>query len=842
MKKLFSSLFLLLFSVAVFAQIPTKCFEIESILVDACSNPEGENEMVRFKVGPAPLNLNNLNVTWPNATNPWLGNCQNATTANLVTALNATIQGCGRIIAPTGGILPTGAQVILITSTNLQVLANSFANLNDTIYAIFQCSGNTAGHFGNSGTGLRTLTMSFNPPSGCGDTVTYDRALLVNINGTTGGSSALQEGSSVNYSWNGTPSYYNNGCVAPIVELLISINGDSCANSAKTFSLSSNTNVNNISWNFGNPASGVNNTANTLSAPHTFTGPGTYTITATITGACGTYTKDTTISIVSCGTVCNPTTQVTSVGTCTGTPISFTATADSTIASVSWNFGDPNSGASNISSGITPSHVFGQQGAYTITATVTSNCGTVVTVTYNLTITNCPTNTITGIKIAGDTCTLMLSIQAEGQSSSPFFFWNFGDPASGTNDTTTIVGNSPNPFPTHSFSGPGIYTVCVSYQEPGFSVTTICRTISIGLCCNGLIASSDTCLQNSIPFSVVSSSNITSINWNFGDPNSGANNTSISLSPNHVFSSTGNYTVTANVTATGCNAFTLAYPINIINCTQNPICNPTSVITSVGTCIENAVSFTATTDSSIASVSWNFGDPSSPSNIANGTSTTHLFSGVGTYTVTATVTTNCGTITTATYTVNIVTCVNPNPICEATISSSFSCLDFPATFAIAADSSILSVNWNFDDPNSNNNTASGITTAHEFSAPGSYNVTAIVELSCGFDTLSRLVQVDTCATPPTDLCPALSIPNAFTPNGDGKNDDFKILNQASYQSLQLNVFNRWGELVFSGSASSAWDGTFRGQSQSMGVYVYTATGVCLNGKKVGMNGSVTLLR
>jgi gliding motility-associated-like protein len=664
MKKLFSSFAVLLFSVAVIAQIPPKCFEIESILVDACSNPEGENEMVRFKVGPAPLNLNNLNVTWPNATNQWLGNCQNATTANLVTALNATIQGCGRIIAPTGGTLPTGAQVILITSTNLQVLANSFANLNDTIYAIFQCSGNTSGHFANSGTGLRTLIMSFNPPSGCGDTVTYNRAELLNINGTTGGNSSVQEGSSLNFAWNGTPTYFNNGCVAPIVELLISIIGDSCSNSPKIFSLSSNTNVNSINWNFGNPASGMNNTANTLSSPHTFTGPGTYTITATITGACGTYTKDTTVTVISCipPLVCNPTAQINSIGTCVENTVSFTATADSAIASVSWNFGDSGS-TSNTDNGTSTTHLFSGIGTYTVTATVTANCGTVTTATYNINIITC-----------------------------------------------------------------------------------------------------------SIP------------------------------------------------------------------------CDPTSAITSVGTCIENVVSFTATADSAIASVSWNFGDPGSPSNSANGTSATHLFSGIGTYTVTATVTTDCGTVTTATYTVNIVTCVNPNNICEATISSSFTCLDFPATFDIAADSSILSVNWNFDDPNSNNNTTSGVTTAHEFSAPGGYNVTAIIELSCGFDTLSKLVQLDACVTPPTDLCPALSIPNAFTPNGDGKNDDFKILNPASYQSLQLNVYNRWGELVFSGNTSSAWDGTFNGQSQSMGVYVYTATGVCLNGKKLGMNGSVTLLR
>ena len=49
----------------------SQCFEIESILVDACSpnnptNEEGFNEMVRFKVGAANINVSNLNVTWPN--------------------------------------------------------------------------------------------------------------------------------------------------------------------------------------------------------------------------------------------------------------------------------------------------------------------------------------------------------------------------------------------------------------------------------------------------------------------------------------------------------------------------------------------------------------------------------------------------------------------------------------------------------------------------------------------------------------------------------------------------------------------------------------------------------
>jgi hypothetical protein len=87
------------FQFKTIAQIPTTCFEIESILVDACvpgggcnnasspaCNCEGKNEMVRFKVGPNPLNVSNLTVSWPN--NSWLGICQNGTTAAHTASLN----------------------------------------------------------------------------------------------------------------------------------------------------------------------------------------------------------------------------------------------------------------------------------------------------------------------------------------------------------------------------------------------------------------------------------------------------------------------------------------------------------------------------------------------------------------------------------------------------------------------------------------------------------------------------------------------------------------------------------------------------------------------------------
>ena len=209
---LFAALVVFTFT-TVKSQTPTTCFEIESILVDACGNPESDNEMVRFTVGPNNLNYNNMDVDWPTTSNSYDGICKNGTTASKVASLNSTITGCGLILEPTGGILPAGASVILFTSTLFDISANSFANLNDTVYAIFQCPGNTAGHFSNSASSVKTLTISFSSPSGCSDVVSYLPTDLIGGNGAT-----------VDYTWSGTPSYINNGCTAPIVVNTIDIN------------------------------------------------------------------------------------------------------------------------------------------------------------------------------------------------------------------------------------------------------------------------------------------------------------------------------------------------------------------------------------------------------------------------------------------------------------------------------------------------------------------------------------------------------------------------------------------------------------------------------------------
>lgn len=86
------------------------------------------------------------------------------------------------------------------------------------------------------------------------------------------------------------------------------------------------------------------------------------------------------------------------------------------------------------------------------------------------------------------------------------------------------------------------------------------------------------------------------------------------------------------------------------------------------------------------------------------------------------------------------------------------------------------------------------------------------------------------------------IPNSFTPNGDGINDQFQIFGQ-DIQSATMMVFNRWGQMVFMGSNQfQTWDGTYQGIDQPAGVYTYTIELTFLNGATVTQNGSITLIR
>jgi gliding motility-associated-like protein len=94
-------------------------------------------------------------------------------------------------------------------------------------------------------------------------------------------------------------------------------------------------------------------------------------------------------------------------------------------------------------------------------------------------------------------------------------------------------------------------------------------------------------------------------------------------------------------------------------------------------------------------------------------------------------------------------------------------------------------------------------------------------------------------------CGSLYIPNSFSPNDDGNNDEFIAIGNG-VASFEMQVFNRWGELVFkSNSISVGWDGKFLNLPAPMGVYVYEVKAIDSAGKPLTdgkSHGVLTLIR
>jgi gliding motility-associated-like protein len=88
--------------------------------------------------------------------------------------------------------------------------------------------------------------------------------------------------------------------------------------------------------------------------------------------------------------------------------------------------------------------------------------------------------------------------------------------------------------------------------------------------------------------------------------------------------------------------------------------------------------------------------------------------------------------------------------------------------------------------------------------------------------------------------PPYAIPNAFSPNGDGMNETFRVLTQGAVVD-EFQIFNRWGELVHD-SNTTAWDGKLDGKDQPAEVYLFRAIITLPDNTKVTETGQVKLIR
>ncbi|MBL0016894.1 MAG: PKD domain-containing protein [Bacteroidetes bacterium] len=222
-------------------------------------------------------------------------------------------------------------------------------------------------------------------------------------------------------------------------------------------------------WNFNDPLSQGNNISQVQNPTHAFTAAGTYNVQLIIESANG--CRDTVTESV----IVNPLPQVdfNFDDVCDGTTMVFTdaSTSQSPITSWQWNFG-----SGQTSNAQNPTNLFPGPGLYNVTLTVTNangctNSRTKTVIVFpnavaDFTWDHSCWNTIT-------TFTSQASLTDPNGTTLDLHNWNFGDPASGVNNTSTLVN------PIHSFTQPGSYAVTLTVTTSRGCVTTIVIPVNV---------------------------------------------------------------------------------------------------------------------------------------------------------------------------------------------------------------------------------------------------------------------------------------------------------------------------------------------------------------------------
>ena len=144
---------------------------------------------------------------------------------------------------------------------------------------------------------------------------------------------------------------------------------------------------------------------------------------------------------------------------------------------------------------------------------------------------------------------------------------------------------------------------------------------------------------------------------------------------------------------------------------------------------------------------------------------------------------------------------------------------------------VLSWKWDFGD----NTSSTEHNPEYFYENIGTYNAKLILERNCVTDTVYKTIEVVECI----ENKPVL--PNAFSPNNDGINDQLFVEGK-SIGPFALNVYDRWGKIVFTcNNKSKGWDGKYKGQAQPVGSYAYVFTGT-VNDIAFIDKGNISLIR
>ncbi len=564
-------------------------------------------------------------------------------------------------------------------------------------------------------------------------------------------------------------------------------------------------------WNFGDPASGANNTSTLQNPSHTYTNTGTYSVSVTVTNANGCIDDSVINNIVfnvtpSLAYAVLPSTcqDLTSVNAATAT-----VTNGVTGSGVY-------SGPGTTAAGIFNPSVAGP-GSHTIVYTFTSSGNCVATIPQTILVNPKP---VAAFTITPNVC---LGEQAAISSTSTLpngttttWKWFFGD----GNTATYTNGNAFG----YLYAAHGPYTVkLVTVSNNGCESDTVRQNILVGAVpVSSFTMPASVCMPDAVSLtnsSSVADGSTLAYKWNFGDPASGANDSSNLANPTHLYATAGAYSI--RLRATGGNGCFKDSVQVFDKFFDKPVAAFT--VNSTELCQGNDNLFTdlsTAPNSTINSRLWLFGDGTTSAS----TNPTKRYSTPNTYTVNLVVTNAQGCVS-DTSKQDII--VHLQPVVDA--GRSF----------VVAQGTVIQLQGTGND-NSGNTTymwspATGLSNPASLTpqltamADQTYTLTATGTGSCSADDVTTV-----------NILKPLKIPNAFSPNGDGINDTWIIENLSDYPGATVEVYNRHGQLVLrTAGYGKPWDGTINGRPLPLATYYYIIQ--LKNGFKP-MNGSITIIK
>jgi gliding motility-associated-like protein len=224
---------------------------------------------------------------------------------------------------------------------------------------------------------------------------------------------------------------------------------------------------------------------------------------------------------------------------------------------------------------------------------------------------------------------------------------------------------------------------------------------------------------------------------------------------------------------------------------------------------------------------WEFGDGTSFTGFAPPQKT---YPSVGTYTVKLTVRDPNTCNVTDQITKTLLVAPSTPPMAAFTFSPDPSQENTPTQF-FNNSANAIRYKWDFGDGSQSTLT----NPQHQYVASAINDVCliAINTMECA-DTVCQKVE--------SKIVIYFDVPNAFTPNGDGKNDKLGVRGFGIVK-MNFRIYNRWGQLVFqSADPSQGWDGYYQGRLQPMDVYSYTLELEMYTGDRYTKKGDITLLR